>query len=444
MKKVDILFLYETKVRELENICLLKYELEHRGYSVAILNTWNELGYTGRPKYDARVVVTHAMYHDGIYEFVRSIVGKVPKVVNMQCEQIGTIKDEQSEDCCFFLKGVAKECMNICWGDRTVNRLLQHSDVDRDHLGKTGNITLDFCRPELRSFYATRDEIVRRYALPQDKQINLFISSFSYVNLPENIQKESDLPDKDVIVRLSNQSHVAIVDWFSRFLKEHPDQVLVYRPHPAEADNERLQRLKADYPDQFYVISELSVKQWIAVVDRVYTWYSTAAAEAVVFGVPFAILRPVPFPPELELSLYENATLTESYEAFCDTLEGPLTTPISPSVFSELYELDKTLSYIRVADEIERVLLDDSYLIQHPPALQTPPLKSRVKSALRRGVTWIADCVLKQSEWLARYRTPEETVDPYTVKLQQNNYASDKEIEQIQNRIAAILNGGDQ
>ena len=31
MQKVDVLFLHETRVRELENICLLKYELERRG-----------------------------------------------------------------------------------------------------------------------------------------------------------------------------------------------------------------------------------------------------------------------------------------------------------------------------------------------------------------------------------------------------------------------------
>ena len=37
MRKYDFLFLYEVKNRELESLCLLKYELERRGYSVAIV-----------------------------------------------------------------------------------------------------------------------------------------------------------------------------------------------------------------------------------------------------------------------------------------------------------------------------------------------------------------------------------------------------------------------
>ena len=108
---------YKTKEDE------LKRELERRGYSVGVLNTWNELGKTGKPKYDAKVVVTHAMYHDGIYLFVKDFCGNVPKVVNMQCEQVGTIKDDEAEDSRMILKGIAKQCMNICWGDCTVERL---------------------------------------------------------------------------------------------------------------------------------------------------------------------------------------------------------------------------------------------------------------------------------------------------------------------------------
>ena len=33
---IDFLLLYENKGREIESLCLLKLELEHRGYSVVI------------------------------------------------------------------------------------------------------------------------------------------------------------------------------------------------------------------------------------------------------------------------------------------------------------------------------------------------------------------------------------------------------------------------
>ena len=131
-KKVDFLIVYETRVRELENVCLLKYELERRGYSVAIINTWNSIVNTKKNvKYDAKVVITPSMYNDGIYDFMKSIVGNMKKIVNLQWEQIGTIGDEKRQDSRFVLKGMASQCMNICWGDVTVNRLLNKSGFDK-------------------------------------------------------------------------------------------------------------------------------------------------------------------------------------------------------------------------------------------------------------------------------------------------------------------------
>ncbi len=37
MKELDFLFIYEHKVRELENLCLMKYELDRRGYKTKIV-----------------------------------------------------------------------------------------------------------------------------------------------------------------------------------------------------------------------------------------------------------------------------------------------------------------------------------------------------------------------------------------------------------------------
>ncbi|MBQ6946636.1 MAG: hypothetical protein IJN42_01195, partial [Clostridia bacterium] len=287
MKKVDILFLYETKVRELENICLLKYELERRGYSVAVLNTWNELE-NKKKKYDAKVVVTHAMYHDGIYQFVKSIVGNVPKVVNMQCEQIGTVGDKTSKKSRYVLTGVAAQSMNICWGDMTAKRLREDSKIDQRYIRVTGNVSLDFCRKELRGYYRDRQQMLEEYGIPTDKEVNLFISSFSYVNLPQEIIQQSDASSRDEFIYLSNESFRKVLDWFKRLLSESDDQIILYRPHPAEAKNETLAQMCEDYKGRFFVISEHSVKQWISVCDKVFTWYSTSAVEAHAFGIPCA------------------------------------------------------------------------------------------------------------------------------------------------------------
>ena len=438
MQKVDVLFLYETRVRELENICLLKYELERRGYTVAVQNTWNELAQKKlRPKYDAKVVVTHAMYHDGIFQFVQSIVGKMPKVVNMQCEQVGTIRDDEIDDARFVLRGVAGQCMNICWGQQTVDRLLNKSGFDETHIRLTGQITLDFCRKELRDYYLSREALCTQYGLPQNCNLNLFISSFAYVNLPESIVKQSEIKDKDLFIQRSRESFDTILQWFDTLLDCKKDQVVIYRPHPAEADNSKLQEMCKKYPKRFFVISELSVKQWIAISDRVYTWYSSSAAEAYMFDVPCAILRPVQIPRNMEMALFENAEMITDCETFLVSIDQGFKPSIDPKVFSRFYDVTPTLSYIRVANAIEEVLQSDDYLIKDPPVLPAAGVGQKVKMVLRGAVTAVADRL--PGILLSKYRTPPQKADAYALQRQKNNFASDQEIYEIQAKIANIL-----
>lgn len=440
MKKVDVLFLYETRVRELENICLIKYELERRGYSVAVLNTWNELDYKGKPKYDAQVVVTHAMYHDGIYQFVKSLVGKAPKIVNMQCEQIGTIGDRESKQSRYVLSGVAAQSMNICWGDATVKRLTEDSKIPPKYIRKTGNVTLDFCREALRGYYRSRNELFNQYQVPTDKPVNLFISSFSYVNLPEEMVKQSDVTGRDEFIRLSNDSFHQVLGWFDRLLTENNDQVIVYRPHPAEAENKDLLKMCEKFPGRFFVIRQESVKQWISVCDKVYSWFSTAAAEVFAFGVPCAILRPLEIPRHREVEIYEGTSFITEYEDFARSVREGITNTLSKEVFDHYYSIESRMSFERVADAIEDVLKDDSYLIAFDdPNDRKPSLKLLVKTAARRLVSMVANALPGDGKFLAKYKTKEEP-NPYKQQLQKSNYASPEEINQIQNRLAQLLN----
>lgn len=439
MKKVDVLFLYETRVRELENICLLKYELERRGYSVGILNTWNEMGRKGRPRYEGKVVVTHAMYHDGIYEFVKSILGKVPKVVNMQCEQIGTMGEKTDPKSRFRLSGIAGQSMNICWGEETVRRLMEECQIDEQHVRKTGQVTLDFCTEQLRGYYMPREALFKEYHIAEGNHVNLFISSFAYVNLPEEIVKQSDTMDKYEFIKMSNESFHEVLDWFKRLLLSTDDQIVIYRPHPAEAQNEVLLRMCDQFPGRFLVIREHSVKQWISVCDKVYTWYSTSAAEAYAFNIPCAILRPREIPQSREVEIFEGARFITEYEAFYHSICNGVTDSLKKEVLDRYYSIEKRMSYQRVADAIEDVYNDDRYLIKYTKnSTQKVGFILRIKQILHGGVILVADHLLPSSALLAKYRTEDRESD-YTRQLKKSNFASEEEIAAIQNRIAALL-----
>lgn len=436
MKKVDILFLYETRVRELENICLIKHELERRGYSVGVMNTWNNLGIK-KPPFKAKVVVTHAMYHDGIYGFVKDFCGDVPKIVNMQCEQIGVFKNDV-EDNLYVLKGIAKESVNICWGERTAKRLRERSGIDDDHIAITGQVTLDFCREELRDYYLSREEIANKYNLPKDCNLNLFISSFSYVNLPEAILKSYGKENREFI-DFSRNSFDGVLYWFQKIMDEYPGEAIIYRPHPAEADNERLKELCEKYKGRFFVISELSVKQWIAVSDKVYTWYSTASAEAYMFGVPVAVLRPVELSHDREVTIFENASFITTYEEFENTIKNGIVSSLDDKVMKYHYSVEPTMSYIRVADTIEKVYKDDKYLIKNPPLQAELSAVGKAKLFVHNFIGVFANLMPKSIHFLDKYRKAEKPIDEYTLKLQRNNYASEKDIEEIQAKIVSAL-----
>ena len=91
--RVDILFMYESKVREIEGVCLIARELAKRGYSTAILETWEPLikGQWRRP--EAEVVFIPSAYSDrSLYALLR-FVGSPARVINLQWEQIYSRRD---------------------------------------------------------------------------------------------------------------------------------------------------------------------------------------------------------------------------------------------------------------------------------------------------------------------------------------------------------------
>ena len=438
MKKTDILIVYETKVRELESICLLKCELERRGLSVAIVNTWNEIFGEEKHRYKAKVVVTPSMYTDGIYDFVKSFCYNVPKVVNLQWEQIGPVGDRSKDDAWYILKGMAKQCVNICWGENTYNRLLKKAGIDEKHLCLGGHLALDFSRPVLSGYYESKESLLPRYGLPLDKKINLFISSFSYVNLPETLEKQSLFSEVDKFKLASVQSFQGVLQWFDRFLSSHDDQIIVYRPHPSEANNPALTDLRNKYPEKLFVISELSVKQWILVSDKVYTWYSTSSAEAYAFHKPIGILRPVEIPPECETELLEEATKITGYEEFEQSFYSDISSSLDSKVFEKYYDFGEVPSYIRVSDAIEQVYRDDAYLIHDMRKKERQKPMIVIKTGIVSFLTKLAAILPESWHFLDRFRKKKE-LDEYTLGRMKANEASKEEIDEICAKINDLI-----
>lgn len=447
MKKVDFLFVYEVKARELENICLLKYELERRGYTVVLINTWYYLK-RKVPRYKANVVVTFALYNNDTYKFITSYVKKINKLVNLQWEQVGTTSDEKSEKSLFYIKGEAKKAVHVCWGMKTKERLMQNCGIDEKKLMLTGHISLDFLRDDLVSYYQSKEEIFKEFSIPANKKICLFISSFSHVNLPDDIiGTDTDIGYSLMeYIKLSNKSQEKIIEWITLVLLKHRDIIFIYRPHPAEANNEKLVDLAHMY-DNLFVISELSIKQWILVSDVMYTWYSTSLAEIYASGKRCFILRPLPIPQDIDLAIYEGAEFVTDFSSFESTLDNnEQSFPVQETVMTQYYYIDRnTPAYSKICDGLIDIYNNDYFLIPESGEGQKLSIKKRFKNRIYRSfindyISYISENTRINIPILNRRRQSKlNGYSAYIDDMTSRNYASENEINQIVGRIKTVL-----
>lgn len=449
MKKTDFLFIFEVRNRELENICLLKYELEKRGFSVEVIETWQYV-YLYHEPFDATVVVSFAMYNDDVFKYIASFSYKMGKVVNLQWEQIYTNADEQNGSL-YTVKGLAKDAVHISWGNFTVRRLIAMG-VPEKNIELTGHISLDFLRQELNGYYESRNVICRKYMIPEKGKIHLFISSFSFIGMPDKTL-QSDLYqslafDPVDFRQISTASQDIILEWFCSFLLKNKSDIIIYRPHPAEVGNKKILRVAQEY-DNFFVISDESVKQWILIVDKIYTWYSTSIAEVLAAGKECLVLRPCIIPHSMDIPIYSDANFITTLDEFEYRAQSSDTFDTIPKEkLEEYYFIDKKeASYIKVCNVLEKVFNGDEFLIE-----QNDPIINMPLSGYRRFKKRIKYFFIKCLGIVSRYPIGKHLLSHgkhklydigmdynFTNELFLKNKTTKDEIENIQKRIATIL-----
>jgi surface carbohydrate biosynthesis protein len=358
---IDFLILYEHKAREIENDCLLKYELEKRGYSVEILNL-HDLKRTRYLFYrKPRVVLTSALYDDEDFHYhVNTIVGKTSKIVNLQWEQV--LSKKWLKIGFHNPKGKATYASHICWGDESYERL---KNVGVKNPIITGAIQMDFLREKFKSYYHTKDEIKSQFNIKSEK-ILLYISSFALANESEEFLStfskriETDVNDMRRLMYISKKE---TLKWMEDLLNTIEDITIVYRPHPSELVDKSLLKLEQTY-ENFKVINEYSVKQWILISDKVFTWISTSIVEAYFAHKKCGILRPVKVDEEMEAVIYKDSQIITSYDEF---LSEAISTTNSkfPIVVEDILKYysydDEKWAYQNICDFLEEVLNTNRY-----------------------------------------------------------------------------------
>lgn len=357
----DIVILYEHPQRDLENSLLLKGYLEQIGFKTEIIKYPFRNPTSIRLKYRNRVrcVVTHSLYDESVlYNLVYQEFGEVPYVINMQCEQIHTNKDEKNPDNYSWPKGKAKEAYHVCWGER-IAEILKAYGVSEDRLIVSGPIQMDFLRSDFPEYYMDRKSLLSKFQINQNKKIMLFISSFCYANLSPNAIKELSgkigWEEVKQFAELSQASQKQILEWLYIYAKNHSESIIIYRKHPAESIDVSVFSELLEL-DNFKLISAYSIKEWISNVDLILTWYSTSAAEAFFLNKGSYILRPIDIPYENDVSIFKDCKMISSYNEFVSAVKNNETTNLNKIILNGYYSVSDKPSFMRLGDEIAMII----------------------------------------------------------------------------------------
>lgn len=438
--KVDFLFLYDTKVREIESICLIAQELINRGYSVGIMDVWTPLVKGQKRKLSTEVLVVPAAYSDrSLYQLLSKIHGSA-KVLNLQWEQVYCVRDITSPVSPWKMLGDTHKITHISWGNVNYDKLTRIDGIDSQLVKKVGHVGLDFLRPELRNLYLSREELFGEFSIDVNSKVCLFISSFSLVNLPENIYEE----ELRAFARISLSSQDIILQWIIKALDENEDITFVYRPHPAEAGNKKILDLQKKN-NRFRVIRDYSVKQWIIASDVIYNWYSTSMAEIYAAGKSCFILRPEPMIDGFECLVLVNATTISTYEGFSASMQqNDCNLPIPLQNITDNYDIEQNeMTYLRAVDICENLYKQPQERLEYHATLQDR--KDNIKLCLKN--TLLGKCFIKTKRLIPKGKLSEEEqrnqeYQQYVVEMMENNHMSEQEFVALEDKIRSCLKQG--
>lgn len=427
-REVDFVFVYEVKNRELQGIALIGYELLKRGYSVAYVNTWHELDRVNNKKYKAKVAVLFEAYNTAVTDFALSFIESCNNVVNMQWEQI-------LSDKCFapgsiyILNGKANDVYHLSWGEENKTHLINYCGLPKDNIKMVGHVGLDFVRKEMEGFYKSREELFKQYNIPTDKKIFLFLANFPTLG-SGNVCAIQDIN----FFELKRQCQVEIIDWMRKYSSSHPETFFIYRPHPTEQITKELRDLCGE---TIRIIGNDSVQQWIKVSDCILNWWSTSLADIYAAKSACILLRPFEMPKEYEYYYFETAEKVRTYKEFEKKVNSSFGFPIREEIFEQYYYFDeKEPAYLKIVNELEKIHRLETKLPDEFFAI-----KQKTENRFIRNLRLIYGYYKVKLMYKMGKKDLKESFDEihYHRLMDQQNYASEKQIIQLMDRIGKVL-----
>lgn len=444
MIDVDFLLVCEHKARELENLCLLKLELEHRGYSVAIVSCV-EMSRKLRPVYKAEVVFAPAAINNNSASFYLGKYVSYKKLINMMCEQVVIPITESIE--WNKIEGVGNDAYYLSWGVHNRDYLINERGQNDNNVKVCGHIAMDFWKPIFDDYFKGKEDLSAEFGLNIDAKWTLFISSFSTTGLSidevETFAKKTGLDWYIRAYKDYKRTQNIILDWFEYSLVQRPDIILIYRPHPAERQIKRLREMEKTYKN-FRVIGNGSVRQWIKVCDRLYTWVSTSIADVFFSGKKSYVLRPIPIEENKDIPLFKGCHFICDFDDYKLTLDDKIEASINSELINEYYMFDERYSFGLVANACESIYKSEDRVVRdsnkeslkmfQKMEFKKLSLKGRIRALLNN-----LDIFIYIYQHVITIPVIKSLIKRDNIDEKFKEYITEKEIVEFENRLKPIL-----
>lgn len=434
MKDIDFVLFYEGTARELDNLVLLKKELEHRGYSVAISHFLLEKYAYTLKHYEPKVVVTPWLRNDfNLYRLGYRFRKWGHKIVDLQWEQVLSIQRMKDREC--DIRDEAKKAYHLCWGNYRRNVLIENG-IDGKLCPIVGVLQQDFCRDEFSDFYLKRDELAKEFGLDVKKKWILYISSFAITTMSEKEIKNHTTEFSTInqeIFEKGLQSKYSTLQWMEHLLEKINDIELIYRPHPGERNDEKILEMSKNYKN-FHTIHHYSIKQWIKVCDIVDMWQSTSVSEVWAMKKSCRVIRPVELNSITDNYFFQNARSINTQDLYIETAKiPPKEFPIDESVFRDVYDINTQPAYKRIADQLEEIYKSDWVIDAHIPDEELKKIKKLYGKDFIKS--WLVDYIDKTGIDL-------EKISPMKKekcrRFMERHIGIGKQLEEIDNKLSRL------
>lgn len=375
--EIDVLIVFEYASRELESALLLRKKLLEKGMTAKVVQaSWSEN--LSHLLIKPKVIVIPWCYdsyeYDLFCKYNGSLNGGKFKILNLHCEQL-TNSDAQE---LMIPKGIAKNTYHIAWGEYFKNELIK-AGVEESYIYITGSPRLDFFRKEYQYICASKQELSKKYKLDKEKKWVLLIGNFSYASFSKQnleIIKEKGYEDIQLMSKLSEKTYYKVLQWFDYACKSElfsKDIEFIYRPHPSELTTDELDSIQKKY-DNFHVIKDKAIRDWIVNSDMAFSWCSTSAVEVYAAGIPIYNWRPYEIPEILKFPLLEHINQIRDENEFCQKIHEYLYDGIvedcdfKKHVDFYYHKSEKSAVELTI-QAIENILEDDSLYAEKKPFL---------------------------------------------------------------------------